>query len=142
MDLGDCSQQNAASFAALGLPAELADLFTRHWPQTPGRGHAGPFRLMATAQLIAPLNIDDFIPRGLFCFATAGNGDAVSLEIDVDDYPTLIFDHCNWHDDLDDFRSIAVGLTLTLDDFFNLAAHDPDMPGDYWETRHAIDADG
>ena len=142
MDLGDCDAKTIASISAMGLPSDLVDLFTRHWPQTPGRGHAGPFRLRSTAQLVSPLNINELIPRGLFSFASAGNGDTVALEIGISDYPTLIFDHCNWSDELDDLRSIAVGLTLTLSEFFDRAANDPDMPGDYWGIRHALDADG
>ncbi|KAA1257392.1 hypothetical protein LF1_52410 [Rubripirellula obstinata] len=142
MGLGDCDPKTAASLSAMGLPSDLNDLFTRHWPQTPGRGHAGPFRLRSTAQLVSPLNTDDLVPRGLFSFAYAGNGDTVALELGISGYPTLIFDHCNWGDELDDLRSIAVGLTLTLPDFFHRAANDPDMPGDYWEIRHALDAHG
>ncbi|MDM4019561.1 hypothetical protein, partial [Roseiconus lacunae] len=142
MDLGDARPETIERLQSVGLPEDLVELVTKCWPQTPNRGHAGPYGLAASAQLVTPNLETEIANHGLFFFSSAGNGDSVAIEVNLPDYPVLIFDHSNWDNDLTDIRSIAVGLALTLDEFFARVANDPEMPGDYWDVRYSLHDSG
>ena len=138
MDLGEVQQETAERLRVAGLPEDLLRLVTTCWPQTPGRGYAGPFRLATTAQLVTPDLKAELAEHGLLFFASAGNGDAVVVDVSTPQYPVLIVDHSRWDGNLSEIRSIAAVVSPTLEEFFQRAANDPEMPGDYWDVREEL----